>query len=427
MKRTVLGVVVVLVSLVSAAGAEFKAGCAVRVVTPDPLLPVSGGVGPSTPTREKRGDLSVRALVLEGGGVRVAIVAADFLGFPAVLGNKVRSRVKEIPAENIVIAATHTHSAPDCYGFPGEGGKSGCDLKYLDGVCAKMAEAIGEAVATMQPARIRIATGEAKGRIAYNYYAPQLYDPRCSVIQCVAADGKPLATLVNYAVHPEVLGDSQGVLSPDLCGPLYQRIAARGGGTAIFINGAQGGMVTADNRDPSDPSGTRESRTWEECVRIGQLLADEALRIVAGAPLQEDPPLGCAATTVTFPVDSPMLRAVVEASPVLSQMRRPADRVETQVNLINLGNAQILTIPGEALPNIGYYLKRKMHGQHNLLFGLTNDAFGYILTKVDWGSFRRYDYITRTCLGEMTGEIFIKEALGLVDRSPRPRPLPGKP
>jgi hypothetical protein len=53
-------------------------------------------------------------------------------------------------------------------------------------------------------------------------------------------------------------------------------------------------------------------------------------------------------------------------------------------------HAQILTIPGEAMPNIGFYLKRKMRGTHNLLFGLTNDAFGYILTKVDFQSFPRY-------------------------------------
>ena len=45
-------------------------------------------------------------------------------------------------------------------------------------------------------------------------------------------------------------------------------------------------------------------------------------------------------------------------------------------NVVNLGDAQILTIPGEALPNIGFYLKRKMHGGQNLLFGFTNDAFG---------------------------------------------------
>ena len=98
-------------------------------------------------------------------------------------------------------------------------------------------------------------------------------------------------------------------------------------------------------------------------------------------------------------------------------------RVATQLNLVNVGNAQILTIPGEALPNIGYYLKRKMRGEQNLLFGLTNDAFGYILTKVDWGGFKRYDYLSRTCLGEMTGEILVEEALKLVAESPAPERL----
>jgi hypothetical protein len=90
------------------------------------------------------------------------------------------------------------------------------------------------------------------------------------------------------------------------------------------------------------------------------------------------------------------------------------------VNLINLGTAQILTIPGEALPNIGFYLKRKMQGEQNLLFGLTNDAFGYILTKVDFNSFPRYDYVSRTSLGEMTGEILIEKSLQLVRDSPKP-------
>src|SRR5690349_1151635 len=74
--------------------AEFRAGIAVRIVTPDPLLPVSGGVGPSHPATKKEGDLTVRALVLEQDGTRVAIVSSDFLGFPAVLGNEVRQAVK---------------------------------------------------------------------------------------------------------------------------------------------------------------------------------------------------------------------------------------------------------------------------------------------------------------------------------------------
>lgn len=395
--------------------AHFRAGIAARIVTPDPLLPVSGGVGPSHPATRKEGDLSVRALVLDDDDTRVAIVSADFLGFPSVLGNKVRARVKGIPPENILIGATHTHSAPDCYGFPDGKGGTGADLKYLEMVCARMAEAIHEASAKLQPASLKIATGEARGKIAYNYYAEELYDPRCHVLQALDADGRPFATLVNYAVHPEVIGAGEGILSPDLVGPLYDRLAARGGGTGIFLNSAQGGMVTADNRTPDG----KDARTWGECVRIGTLLADEALRIVAAAPEQRHPKLFCAARRISFPVDSPLLLQVWKDSP-LGYAGDGGPRVSTTLNLVNIGTAQILTIPGEALPNIGCYLKRKMRGEHNLLFGLTNDAFGYILTKVDWGSFKRYDYITRISLGEMTGEILIEESLKLIAECPAP-------
>jgi hypothetical protein len=415
--RVLLGLLGLLAAVLPAL-AEFRAAIAVRNVTPDPLLPVSGGVGPSHPVTQKAGDLTVRALVLENDGTRVAFVSADFLGFPAVLGDKVRARVAGVPGTNILIGATHTHSAPDCYGFPDETGKTSADLKYLDLVCARTAEAINEAVAKLQPAALKIATGEARGRIAYNYYAEQLYDPRCHVIQALDAAGRPLATLVNYAIHPEVLGADRGLLSPDLIGPLYDRLAESGGGTGIFLNSAQGGMVTADNRRPDG----REARDWPECQRIGRLLADEALRIVAGAPVQQDPKLFCAARTVEFPVDSPLLLAVMQASP-LGYPPAGDRRVATRLNLVNLGNAQILTIPGEALPNIGFYLKRKMAGEHNLLFGLTNDAFGYLLTQEDWGSFKRYDYITRVCLGELTGEIYVNAALRLVADCPQPPKL----
>lgn len=412
--RIICTLLLVLLATAFDAAAAFRAGIAVRNVTPDPLLPVSGGVGPSKPVTRKQGELTVRALVFEQGTNRVAIVSADFLGFPAVLGNRVRAAVQGIAPRNILIGATHTHSAPDCYGFPDGKGGTASDPKYLASVCAKMAEAINEAVAKLQPARLKIATGEARGKIAYNYYAEQLYDPRCNVIQALDASGRPFATLVNYAIHPEVLGSGVGLCSPDLIGPLYDRIAERGGGTGIFMNSAQGGMVTADNRTPSG----HDARTWEECLRIGKLLADESLRIVKDAEVQSAPELFCAAREISLPVDSPLMRELLKELP--GSPGSEVTSLPTQVNVVNLGNAQILTIPGEALPNIGYYLKRKMHGEHNLLFGLTNDAFGYILTREDFDSFKRYDYISRTSLGERTGEIFVNGALQFVNDCPRP-------
>jgi len=425
-----VSLLVLLVSIVgpnidSFADESLKVGAAVNSITPNPLLPVSGGFGPSRPVKEKRGELTTRAVVFQHGETMVAVVSVDLLGFPSVLADRVRKQVSRIPAENILVAATHNHSGPDCYAFPdGKGGHTG-DLEYMDSVCNESAAAINAAIDNLKPAKLRIATGEAKGKIAYNYYAPDLYDRRMSVIQAIGEDDKPIVTLVNYAIHPEVLGPGVGILSPDLVGPLCDTIESNTGGKAIFVNGALGGMITADNRDLDRPSDAqrgywKDDRTWDECLRIGKTMADEALRIIKDAPLQNDPGLVCASVEMTVPVDSEDLWGVVKYSPLKYPHNDDDQTISTQVNLVSLGNAQILTIPGEALPNIGFYLKRKMKGSHNLLFGLTNDAFGYIMTEVDFQSFSRYDYISEVSLGEMTGEILIETALDLVSKSEKP-------
>ncbi|MBL9122343.1 MAG: hypothetical protein JNG90_01840 [Planctomycetaceae bacterium] len=425
LRNRFLLVVVFSLVLTSLARAELKVGVAKTIITPDPLIPISGGIGPGSPAKGKQGELTARAMVFEQGETKVAFVQLDLIGFPSVLCARVFKQVPRIPADNILIGSTHTHSAPNCYGFPGPGGKVMGDLKYMDFVCNQAAVAINQALDNLQPAQLKIATGEAKGKIAYNYYAPELYDPRMSVIQAVTPEGKTIATLVNYAVHPEVLGAALGIVSPDLVGPLCDKLEADLGGTALFMNGAQGGMITADNRildRPSEPLKAKwhDARTWEECVRIGELMASEAERIVKDAPVQADPGLACYAAQVKFPVESRLMWAIILGSPLKYPHNADDKSITTRMNLVNLGNAQIITIPGEALPNIGYYIKRHMRGENNLLFGLTNDAFGYILTKVDFMSFERYEYISETSLGEMTGEVLIENALKLVEEAPAP-------
>jgi hypothetical protein len=394
-----------------------RVGVSSRVITPSPLLPVSGGMGPTHPTTHALGDLTVRAVVLERDQTRLALVSVDALGFPSVLIDRVAKLVPAIPAENILVGATHTHSAPDFYAFPdGRGGHTG-SLEYIEQVVQWMAAAINDAAENLNEARLRTAVGEVRGQVAYNYYAIELYDPRANVLQFVGKQGDVLATIVNYAIHPEVLGAEVGALSPDLIGPMCAKIEAQVGGMAMFMNGAQGGMITADNRDLNsiaDPLRGRwnDKREWSECVRIGELLADEALRIIAPAPSIDSPLLSCHHRMVEFPVESDDLWGVIQYSP-LKYPHNANRSISSRINLVQLGPTRIVTIPGEALPNIGFFLKRKMSGEQNLLFGLTNDAFGYILTEVDYASFPRYGYVTRVSLGEQTGEILMRNILEL--------------
>jgi hypothetical protein len=401
------------------------AGAAKKSIQPELPIPVSGGMGIPTIANDSRGELTARAVAVAKGDTRVAVCCLDLLGYPSVLCDRVRAKVKGIPPENILISATHNHSGPDSYAFPdGQGGHTG-DLEYIEFTVEQAAAAIQEALDALQPAVLRAATGIAEGKIAYNYYAPDLYDRRMSVLQAQSKSGETIFTLVNYAIHPEVLGNQRGIVSPDLVGPMCEKLESDLGGMGLLINGALGGMVTADNRILDQPRDSlkgywSDERSWEECIRIGQLMASEAERLITGAEVQSDPKLVCMTQPVDFPVDSDLLWQVFLNSPLNYQSDRRERVITVPINLVNLGDCQIVTIPGEALPNIGFYLKRKMKGNHHLLFGLTNDAFGYILTKVDFDSFPRYDYVSRTSLGEMTGEILIENILKMVEQAPRP-------
>ncbi len=411
-KKIIYSLLVFLLSITIKAQ-TINAGAAMKSISPTMPTYVSGGAGTPSPASILKGELTTRALVITKGKTKIAIVSIDNIGVPKLVGDRIRALVPDIKPENILIGATHTHSAPDAYGLADEKGNSGTDVKYVDRLVKQTAAAINEAYKNIKPAYLKVAVGEAKGKIAYNYYAPRLYDPRCGVIQLISSsDKKVISTLVNYATHPEVIGSDRDICTPDIVGPLYSKIESEVGGIAIFMNSAQGGMVTADNRRENG----KEANDWDECIRIGELMAKESLRIISDAKIQKDPKIEILSNDVKIPVESDLMNFILKYS-IFDYKISKKGEVTTRMNLLNIGDAQIITIPGEALPNIGFYIKRKMKTDKAFLFGLTNDAFGYIITKEDFNSFKRYEYICRTSLGEKTADIVINAALELIKKS----------
>src|SRR4051794_30430162 len=94
----------------------WKVGFAKKVITPPMGVALAGyGLRPERVAGAVLDDLYARALILDDGARRGALVSLDVIAIDSGIVGFIRRRVAEqtqLPAENILISATHTHSAP---------------------------------------------------------------------------------------------------------------------------------------------------------------------------------------------------------------------------------------------------------------------------------------------------------------------------
>lgn len=371
----------------------FLAGAAKAKITPETPQWMAG----YDSNRRSAGvhdDLWARALVLKSGDQYLALASVDLLGFPNLYISRVREMVKAVPADAIIVAATHVHSAPDVIGLWGPSeGVSGVDPAYVDFVVKTVAQVIEEAAGKLAPATVRYAAGEAPG-LAKNVNVAEILDPGVAVLQAAGEDGKPIATLVNFACHPEIMQNNN--ITADFPNWTYQRIEEQGGGVAMFLNAAQGGMITADIEDIYG----KGQDNWDDAARIGNGLADKALEIIGAVNPAENPSIVLRTSELRVPLSNPRFQAAISAG-VLPDFLQ-AGEVKTEVAAGTIGRAEFATIPGEAFPNIGLLLKRWMTGDAKFIFGITQDELGYIMSREDYG-LKLYDYETSMSVGPEMG------------------------
>lgn len=383
-----------------------QAGAARVKITPD-NLPYLAGYSANRRAEEVHDDVYASAVVIQSGDTKLAIVSCDLIGLlhPAV--QDIRSRVKSVPAENIIIAATHTHSGPDPIGLWGqpERGISGVDKEWYAQMKQKVADAIEEAAKGLQPAVLRLASAEGVTGVSRNVRVAEILDTSIAVLQVrSASDNKTIATIVNYAVHPELMNIRS--LTSDIVHYMRQTIEGAEGGIALFLNAALGGMVTVDS----------PGNDWRECERVGNALGQAALSALKNATELKEAPLAIQRAEVTIPLENERFKQAAQAGlfpePVLQ-----TDEVTTEVMHVTLGPAEMVTLPGEALPNIGFQLKRHMKGNPKLVIGLANDELGYILTEGDYG-LKLYEYETSMSVGEKAGRVVADKLIAMAQQSP---------
>ncbi|MFX0182140.1 MAG: hypothetical protein ACFE95_03565 [Candidatus Hodarchaeota archaeon] len=258
-------------------------------------------------------------------------------------------------------------------------------------------ECINGASQDMHKARIRFASTSVPGLMRNTRDQDPQYAvtyPDLEVMKVEDRRGETIATMINYAGHPEVLWSDNLELTSDYVGYLCDEVEEELGGVAIFINGAIGGMVTPDSDGVFDGQytpGVPSQHTFEMAETIGTILAEETINALADA--KKSPPkmeFNVERKTLTVPLENMgfyflMTMGILERpEPWYSPSISLFGSIMTEVNVINIGEAQMVTMPGEVLPSIGHRLKEVMTGKYNFQIGMGNDELGYIIPKEEW-------------------------------------------
>jgi hypothetical protein len=340
----------------------------------EPAAPVYlAGFGKNRTAQGVHDALYARALVLREGRTAVALVVLDLIGLPYERAREIRRRVKAVPGDHVIVACTHVHSGPDTIGLWGPSpAKSGVDESYMEFMMDRAAAAVEAAARAARPARLRLGAAPVPDGYVKNSREPAIQDKTLTAIQVLGDDGKTIATLVNYASHPEVMMDQNRLVTADFCGYTLKQIEAKLGGVGIYLNGALGGMVTPDVRE----------RTFEEAQRVGDGVAAVALQALAERPAATMRRLALRSRTVEIPLENAQFKAAITAGLLKGTLQGSA--LTTEVCRLDLDDAVLVTVPGELLPRPGLALRERIAAPYRLILGLGNDELGYILHPDDF-------------------------------------------
>ncbi len=405
----------------SVAVGRFRVGFGQRDITPalEAGRPVwIAGFGLSRAAEGVHDPVQARAVVFDDGTHRIGLVVLDLVGLLYTDTIALRQR---LPAawgiDYLALCATHNHEGPDFVGLWGDGRlSSGRDPVWADTVHARALAAVGDAVRTLQPARLRaartVAAAPARGggRSGETLYRnlmrdnrpPYVMDDSLTVLGFESPDGVGLGSVVIWGNHPEALGSRNTQLSSDFPHPLRERMEEGWGGPCVFLAGAVGGLMSPLGVEvPMGDGTTSREPSFERCTRLGRLVADAALAGLRAPALEEERPcLALRAQTLRWPLDNLALYSACRLGVVARGFDDGA--VRSEVGVLGLGGVQLLLCPGELYPELFYGgverpagadfpdaapgppLVEAMGGRINAVVGLANDLIGYIIPRSEW-------------------------------------------
>jgi hypothetical protein len=353
---------------------SLQIGYAQEIITPALERPVYlAGFGRDRRAESVHDDLYVRALALLHAETRLIVAALDLIGLGRQHCGEIERRLEqEVPGTRALISCTHTHHGPDTIGLWGpDVSTSGVDPDYMSALHERVLAAALAALSRTRPAALRATSTQVRG-LAKNARDPEILDEELTCLQfCNPETSAPLVTWMIYPCHPEVLWKTNVHITSDYVGQMRRAVEAGTGAPCLGMVGALGGMMTPDV----------QAHSFAEAEQMGRALARAGLEALSGIPPGPVERLQHVRHAYTIPMTNPLFRTAMEAG-LLPNLLNQDGTVTTEANLVRLGPAWLLGVPGELLPQLGLAFKaelREAGAGVAAVVGLTNDELGYIL------------------------------------------------
>lgn len=408
----------------------FRAGAAASNITP-PLGVSLGGSMRDRAATHVRDELHARCVVLDDGTARIALVQVDNCLIPRHVFDAAKKLIEEetgIPADHVLMAATHSHSTPTATGIF----QSNPNTDYLPFLERRIADGVRRAVNNLEPARIAWGSGELPGEVFNRrwYLKPGVVledpfggqddrvkmnpprasedlvepagptDPEISIIALESTDGRPIALLANYSLH-YVGGVAGDHISADYYGIFADRIQQLLGAdrlnppfVGIMSNGTSGDINNINFREP----GTSQ-QPGEQMTRVAHAAADVVHAAYSRLQWHDWVALGAAAKDLELGVRLPSAEDVARAREIVAAAQGPEmeslaeiyaretillseypAKVTAPVQALRIGGLSIAAIPCEVFAEMGLQIKAESPFDDAFNIELANGYYGYLPT-----------------------------------------------
>jgi neutral ceramidase len=372
--------------------ADFRASAVKTDITPDNVQPLLGyGARNSTGVHDH---LFHRVAAMDDGSLQFFLVSTDIaLISPSVFDEFCRDLKNETGIERHQIwwTTTHTHSAPEVgpAGLPQvfmpERYKHQPDWDYAKRVERSLIDAIKEARAKLEPARLAVGEGSAmaninrrardvdgKIKLGLNPYGP--VDRQVGLIRLERADGTLIALITSYAIHGTALGGANTLISGDVPGGVAAYVEEKIHAPMLFVNGAAGNIAPIY-------SGYADFRS-AHITEFNVLLGD---RILAGLDSLPKATAAVKLRTAEKIVETPRKPTLGWSDDLIAYTRTGSDsrnlvRLPVRFLSINADTA-IWAAPLELFCEIAIHVREQSPFRHTFFYGYTNGWLGYLPTK----------------------------------------------